>query len=80
VVTGGPGVHAIEDDTLANPYEIQAIGSSETLAGSLTRVGGVISQLAATHPRAVLTVIPADQLSIPATSRTLTPAHGAPRL
>ena len=80
VVAGGPAAISVEDTPLRDPFEILAIGSPETLAGSLARVGGVISQLAATHPRVVVAITPADVVNVPATQRDLAPSHGAPRL
>jgi uncharacterized protein YlxW (UPF0749 family) len=80
VVAGGAGAIGVENEALADPFEILAIGSPETLTGTLTRIGGVISLLAATHPDATLIVSPTDSVSIPATSRTLAPSHGLPRL
>ena len=80
VVGGAAGAASVENVALADPFEIRAIGSPETLAGSLARVGGVISLLAATHPRVVVSVTPADSIQVPATTRDLSPAHGAPRL
>jgi len=50
------------------------------LTGSLTRSGGIIAQLAATHPDVVVEVTPADAISIPATQRNLVPTAGRPRL
>jgi uncharacterized protein YlxW (UPF0749 family) len=80
VVAGGPDALSVENTALRDPFEIVAIGSPETLAGSLARVGGVISQLAATHPRVTVAMTPAEVVNIPATQRDLAPSHGAPRL
>jgi hypothetical protein len=71
---------SVENTSLGDPFEILAIGSPETLTGSLTRIGGVISMLGATYPETALTVSPADEVRIPRTSRDLAPNHGAPRL
>ena len=62
------------------PFEIRAIGSREGLTGSLTRIGGIVAQLSATYPSAVVTVTPVDALVLPATTRSLQPAYGTPRL
>ena len=80
VVSGDPGDLAVEGTTLAMPLEILAIGSPEILAGSLTRVGGVISLLAAVAPETEISVEPLPRILVPATNRSLAPAHGAPRL
>jgi uncharacterized protein YlxW (UPF0749 family) len=65
---------------LGGPLELDAIGQPETLAGSLTRVGGPLAQLAARYPDATIRVVPQDLLTIPATHRDLMPALGKPRL
>jgi uncharacterized protein YlxW (UPF0749 family) len=80
VVTGGPGAAAIDGVPLKDGFEIAAIGAPDKLTGSLTRSGGVIAQLAATQPDVVVTVTPVDRLELAATTRTLVPAHGHPRL
>ena len=40
----------------------------------------MIAQIGTTYPDAQLTVTPVDMLTLPATDRTLVPAHGQPRL
>ena len=80
VVTGGPGAAAIDGVPLKDGFEIAAIGAPDKLTGSLTRSGGVIAQLAATQEAVVVTVTPVDRLELAATTRTLVPAHGHPRL
>jgi uncharacterized protein YlxW (UPF0749 family) len=80
VVTGAPGAAAIDGVRLEDGFEIAAIGAPDKLTGSLTRSGGVIAQLAATQPDVVVTVTPVDRLELVATTRTLVPAHGHPRL
>jgi uncharacterized protein YlxW (UPF0749 family) len=80
VVAGPENGLSIENTALGNPFEIRVIGSPETLTGSLTRIGGVIAQLAATYPLAELTVTPVERLELPATERDLTPTNGRPRL
>lgn len=80
VVTGEPGAAAIDHEPLGDIFELAAIGASDKLTGSLTRSGGVIAQLAATEPDVTVTVTPVDRIELPATTRTLVPAHGHPRL
>lgn len=80
VALGPPGAVSLHGRTLADPFTIDAIGAPDKLTGSLTRSGGVIAQLAATQPDLVVTVTPVDRLELPATVRTLVPAHGRPRL
>jgi uncharacterized protein YlxW (UPF0749 family) len=80
VVTGAAGEAAIDGSPLGGSFELAAIGAPDKLTGSLTRSGGVIAQLAATEPDVVLTVTPVDRLELPATHRSLVPAHGHPRL
>jgi uncharacterized protein YlxW (UPF0749 family) len=80
VVTGARGEARIENTALGDGFELEAIGAPDKLTGSLTRSGGVIAQLAATQPEVVVTVTPVDRLQLPATTRTLVPAHGRPRL
>jgi uncharacterized protein YlxW (UPF0749 family) len=65
---------------LDDPFEISAIGRSEVLSGSLSRVGGILAQLAATDPDVVITVTPLERMMLPATTRALVPAHGTPTL
>jgi uncharacterized protein YlxW (UPF0749 family) len=80
VVAGAPGALSVENTALADPFEITALGNPATLTGSLTRSGGIVAQLAATYPQAQISVIPVDLVVVPATDRTLLPAHGTPRL
>jgi len=80
VVTGLAGRLTLEGVALEDPFEISAIGPPETLVGSLTRVGGLIAQLAATYPDAVLTVTPLERIELPATERDLVPTYGGPLL
>ena len=80
VVLGGRGAAEIDGARLGDTFELAAIGAPDKLTGSLTRSGGVIAQLAATQPDVVVTVTPVDRLELPATTRTLVPAHGRPRL
>jgi uncharacterized protein YlxW (UPF0749 family) len=80
IVGGETGAVSVDDTALGDPFEVSAIGRPETLTGSLTRVGGIVAQLGATFPGAVVTVTPIDRLVLPATVRDLRPAHGAPSL
>jgi uncharacterized protein YlxW (UPF0749 family) len=80
VVAGPPGGLTIEDAVLGDPFELRAIGPQQTLVGSLTRIGGIVAQLAATEQLATVTVTPADRLVLPATERSLLPRIGRPRL
>jgi uncharacterized protein YlxW (UPF0749 family) len=80
VVSGPPGALTVENRALGDPFEVSAIGNSETLTGSLTRAGGIVAQLAATFPDAQLTVTPVAGVQLAATLRGLQPVHGAPKL
>jgi uncharacterized protein YlxW (UPF0749 family) len=80
VVTGGPGGAGLDGVRLEDGFELAAIGAPDKLTGSLTRSGGVIAQLAATQTEVIVTVTPVERLELPATTRTLVPAHGRPRL
>jgi uncharacterized protein YlxW (UPF0749 family) len=80
VVSGAPGAAAIAGARLGPVFELSAIGAPDKLTGSLTRSGGVIAQLAATEPDVSVTVTPVDRIELPATTRSLVPAHGHPRL
>jgi uncharacterized protein YlxW (UPF0749 family) len=80
VVTGAPGAASIDSARLGPVFELSAIGAPDKLTGSLTRSGGVIAQLAATEPLVSVTVTPVDRIELPATARSLVPAHGHPRL
>jgi uncharacterized protein YlxW (UPF0749 family) len=79
VVSGADGA-TVDGTVLPQPFEIRAIGSPETLTGSLTRVGGPIAVLGATYPKVALTVTPLERIDLPATGRGLIPVHGKPRL
>jgi uncharacterized protein YlxW (UPF0749 family) len=70
----------VENTALDDPFEVAAVGNAETLTGSLTRSGGIIAQLAATYPDAQLTVTPVGSLQLPATTRSLAPVNGRPKL
>lgn len=80
VVAGAAGSLSVENTILGDPFVIRAIGSPEILVGTLTRAGGVISQVGVTNPDAEISVTPLTSISIPASDRTLAPSHGQPRL
>lgn len=80
VIGGLPGSLSVDDSALGDPFTIRAIGSPETLTGSLARAGGIMAQLAATDPDAAIDVAEADRMVLPATERSLLPNHGRPRL
>jgi uncharacterized protein YlxW (UPF0749 family) len=80
VMGGDPGELSVDDTALGDPFVIRAIGESDALTGSLTRVGGIIAQIAATSPDVTIDVAPTEDLLLPATARELMPSHGRPRL
>jgi len=80
VVIGVAGDARVDATSLGIAFDLDAIGAPDKLTGSLTRSGGVIAQLAATQPDVEVTVTPVDRLELPATTRSLMPAHGRPRL
>ena len=83
-----PGAVAFGDATtlslagspLVAPLEVLAVGQPETLAGSLTRAGGLIAQMAAQYPQVTIDVSGQDLVAVPATARNLTPILGKPSL
>ncbi len=81
VVASGPdGDVTVGGRLVDSPIVLTAIGQSQTLAGSLTRAGGPIAQLAARYPDATITVAAVDRVTLPATDRSLVPVLGHPRL
>jgi uncharacterized protein YlxW (UPF0749 family) len=81
VVADGPaGEAAVGGIPMTDPIEIVAIGQPQTLAGSLTRAGGLIAQLAARFPAVTIAVSAQDRVSVPPTDRSLDPVLGRPRL
>jgi uncharacterized protein YlxW (UPF0749 family) len=81
VVVSGPARSLVVSGVpLAEPIHLLAVGQPETLAGSLTRVGGPIAQLAGRYPDVTITVTSADRVEVPATDRSLDPVLGTPRL
>jgi len=80
VIGGSPGALSVDDTPLADPFVIRAIGASEALTGSLTRVGGILAQIGATSPDVTIDVEPTGRMLLPASTRDLAPSHGRPRL
>lgn len=80
VVSGPAGSLVVTGIPLAEPLELLAVGPPDTLAGSLTRAGGPIAQLAARYPDVTVTVADAGRIEIPPTDRDLAPELGKPRL
>jgi len=83
VVSGDPGSLTISGKPLigtTGTLVLVAVGQPETLAGSLSRAGGLVAQLAAQYPSVSVRVDPQDLLQVPATDRSLTPVLGRPRL
>jgi uncharacterized protein YlxW (UPF0749 family) len=80
VVTGPERAVVVNGVPLPDPVQITASGQPPTLAGSLSRAGGPIAQLAARFPEVVVTVTALDLVELPATNRDLNPALGRPRL
>ena len=80
VMGGDPGELSVDDTALGDPLVIRAIGVSDALTGSLTRVGGIVAQIAATTPEVTIDVAPTEDMLLPATTRDLMPSHGRPRL
>jgi uncharacterized protein YlxW (UPF0749 family) len=80
VIGGSGGSISVDDTQLGDPFTIRAIGSKESLTGSLTRAGGIVAQLAATEPDTALDIQPTDRMTLPATTRSLVPTDGHPRL
>jgi uncharacterized protein YlxW (UPF0749 family) len=80
VAADGPGVVTVDGIPLTDQFAVDALGDPDALAGSLTRSGGIVAVFSATYPDVRVTVIPRDDLLVPATKRDLTPAHGTPGL
>ena len=80
VPNGPAGSVMVGVESLTDPVDIVAVGQQQTLAGSLTRAGGPIAQLAARFPDVLITVTAEDLVTLPATSRDLAPVLGKPRL
>jgi uncharacterized protein YlxW (UPF0749 family) len=80
VVSGPPGSLMAAGIPLSDRIEIIATGQPDVLAGSLTRSGGPIAQLAARFPEVDINVSAADLVEIPPTDRDLAPELGKPSL
>lgn len=80
VVTGDPGHLLVGGKPAAEPLVLLAVGQPETLAGSLSRAGGLIAQLAAQYPSVDVRVDSQDLVTLPATDRNEAPILGRPRL
>lgn len=79
-VIGGQTSVSVDDTALSDPFSIRAIGTPESLIGSLTRAGGIVAQMAATHPDVTIEIVDTRDMVLPATERDLLPDHGRPRL
>jgi uncharacterized protein YlxW (UPF0749 family) len=79
-VTGDPGSLAISGTPVTGALTFLAVGQPETLAGSLSRAGGIIAQLTSQFPAITVRVDAEDLVQLPATTRNLTPTLGRPRL
>jgi uncharacterized protein YlxW (UPF0749 family) len=79
-VGGAAGALDVDGTPLGDPFELLAIGPPDKLTGSLTRSGGIIAQLSATHPDVVVEVTPVERIDVPASARDLAPKNGSPRL
>lgn len=80
VVTGDPGRLVIEGRPLTGSLVLLAIGQQETLAGSLSRAGGLIAQFTAQFPEVQVRVESLDLVVVPPSDRSQTPVLGRPRL
>jgi uncharacterized protein YlxW (UPF0749 family) len=80
IVAGPAGAVTVSGAPLPEPLTILAVGQPQTLAGSLSRAGGPIAQLAARFPDVTVTVTAQDLVIVPPTDRSLDPTFGRPRL
>ena len=80
LVAGAAGEVTVDGAARDDPIELAAIGAPDKLTGSLARSGGIIAQLAATHPEVTVEVTPVETIAVPATDRDLVPSSGQPRL
>jgi uncharacterized protein YlxW (UPF0749 family) len=80
VVTGDPGHLMVAGQPLTAPLVLVAVGQEETLAGSLSRAGGLIAQFTAQFPAVDVKVEPQDFVTVPASNRSQAPVLGRPRL
>ena len=79
-VAGDPGHLMLGGTPLTGSLVLLAVGQQDTLAGSLSRAGGITAQLTAQYPGVTVRVDPQDLVNVPATLRSLTPVLGRPRL
>lgn len=80
VVASLPGGLAVRNTALSQTFSVSAIGDPAVLTASLTRVGGIVGQIQVSEPTVQVTVVAADRVEMPATTRPLRPAYGTPRL
>ena len=80
VVSGPAGSVTVGGAPLPGSSAIFAVGQPQTLAGSLSRTGGPIAQLAARFPDVTITVVAENLVSVPPTTRDISPKLGRPRL
>jgi uncharacterized protein YlxW (UPF0749 family) len=80
IAGGTPGALSVDNTLLDDPFEVDAIGNTATITGTLTRVGGLVAQELATNTGLGIEVTPADQVVVPGTTRDLVPHDAKPRL
>jgi uncharacterized protein YlxW (UPF0749 family) len=80
LVAGAAGETTVDGTPTDDPIELAAIGAPDKLTGSLARSGGIIAQLAATHPDVIVEVTPVETIAVPATHPELVPPSRQPRL
>jgi uncharacterized protein YlxW (UPF0749 family) len=80
VATGEPGALLMGGAPIGGSLVVLAVGQPETLAGSLSRAGGLIAQFTSEYAGIGVRVDPEDLVQIPATTRRLAPVLGRPRL
>lgn len=64
-IGGGRGWLLVDGVLLSGPYYVRAVGSPDTLLKTLERRGGLLALFRYTHPDWVVTVRPADRLTLP---------------
>jgi uncharacterized protein YlxW (UPF0749 family) len=79
-VSGDPGALTVAGKPITGNLLLLAVGQPETLAGSLSRVGGPVAQLTSQFPSVTVRVDTEDLVVVPATDRSLSPVLGRPRL
>lgn len=80
VVAGDQGALVLDDTPVPSSFRVSAIGNPLNLAAALTRVGGVVGRIQVANPDVVMTVAPADALSLPASDRSQTPRYAHQRV